>query len=205
MKRSETNTAPQQVREMVETRESVYDLKSLQDVFDLDIADAPTLDQASELCPCICNGFPEPSNIGIQQFEAWFVALPEIYIPEAASFMDAYQAGKYSECFALVSINTVRQEPSKLLSLYLASAALATYDVTQAKEFLSLFTESDEFTLGSWWYRGLYHILLQEKEQAIECLTIMLNAPLPVENRLVRAWSIERKEVAKEILQHYKA
>ncbi len=161
---------------------------------------APQVLQEIAVCPCHLLGFNPPSDQGIRKFEALFVPLPEIYISEARDFMDAYQDGDYITCFGKVSIDTILQEPSGLLSIYLASAALATFDIPQAEMFLDLSAESGKFVVGYWWYRAMLHTLLQEEELAKEALGMVMVSPLPQENRLLSVWGEERKTVARKIL-----
>lgn len=202
MKKTRSTTVPHPLPEnTIECSQSVYQLESLQDLFDLDVAETQFPEQINGDCPCKYFGSTESNDRGLRQFEALFTPLPEIYSSEAGVFMDTYQAGGYAECFSKISLDTMRQEPTGLIPLYLASAALAIYDLPRAKEFLDLFVDSGDFILGYWWYRAMRHILLQEDEKADEAMKMVLISPIPRDNRFLTAWSMERKRVTRRFLE----
>ena len=185
---------------LVEENAPVYRLKSLQEVFDLNLSEISIPNRKGNDLTLSDQSLPAGDETGIHQFETYFAPLPEIYLPEAIAFMDAYQSESYVSCFDLISLNTLRQEPSGLLPLYLASAALATFDIPRALEFLDLAEESGKFPLGIWWFRAMAHMILNDEGKTRECLTLVLNVPPPENHRILRAWGNERKQVAQKLL-----
>ena len=179
---------------------TVYQPKSLQEMFDLEHAEFSCFEIDHQIPSCIPAPVAPGNPSGVEAFEKQFVPLPEIYLSGAGKFMDAYQAGRFDLCFEKVSTQTLFQEPSGLLPLYLSSVALATYDLPHANEMLAMAKENGRFMIGYWWFKYLYHTLLNETAMAAEDLSMLVNSDLPTENRILRAWGAERKKVALQLI-----
>gem|GEM_PF-4483032 len=151
-----------------------------------------------EFLPGFHNGVGNTS--GVNAFRSLFVPLPEYYLSQAKSFMDCYVSGQYQQSFTCISLYTWRDDTSGLLSLYLASAALAVYDIPSASIFLDAAFENGSFELGNWWFKSLYQTLLGDFSAANHALLKMLDSPLNTQNRFLEAWGKERKNNAQQAL-----
>ncbi len=187
-------------RRVEENQATVCQPESLQEVFELEHLESSNYEFDPQQPPCIPAPDAPGNPAGVEAFEKQFVPLPEIYLSGAGDFMDAYQAGRFDLCFAQVSTHTLSQEPSGLLPLYLSSVALATFDLPHANEMLAMAKESGKFMIGYWWFKYLYHTLVNETGLATEDLGMLVNSELPTENRILRAWGSERKKVALQLI-----
>lgn len=134
----------------------------------------------------------------VNAFRSLFVPLPEHYFAHAREFMSCYVNGNYQKSFGHISLYTWRDDPSGLLSLYLASAALAAYDLPLADDFLEAAFENGSFELGNWWFKSLYHTLLGDFQKADLALEKMLASPLNTQSRFLEAWGRERQHNARK-------